>query len=495
MWIKLWTHRPYSPYLMYSTTISTVKKLQQIFPNNISTGGTYWENKQSEYFYVEKEIADAVEKLCAKGLKEPEFLFNVFKTAYQKAVAMQDFFEKIDLKNIESKPTEELLSYVYKFVEDFEEMYSFGCVPTLLGYKEENPLYQKMNEIMLEKTRNEPEKLADYLFALTSSPKLLLTQKNELEVLMLAKKARDNNAKTKQDLQKIYSIQLGELLEKYGHLSFDLCDVIMWDENYFADLVLEKIGLNLDEKIRELENYEESTEKHFQLTCEKLGFSEEEKRVFDLIRNIGYYKWAREHAFVKALYITKLVQDELGKRCGLTTLETKYLLASELRQAIVDPKKAKETAQKRFGNFLLMVSKKDGEAFFEGEKARQEYEKMVFLKQEINLQATSLRGTPACAGKVNGAVKIINSTSDVKKMRKGDVLVSVATNPDLLVAMKLAGAIVTSEGGITCHAAIVSRELRIPCVIGVKNASKILKEGELIQVDASKGVITRLQIN
>ena len=68
-------------------------------------------------------------------------------------------------------------------------------------------------------------------------------------------------------------------------------------------------------------------------------------------------------------------------------------------------------------------------------------------------------------------------------------MVSIATNPDIVPAMKKAGAIVTEQGGITSHAAIVSRELRTPCVIGTKIATKVLKDGMVVEVDANKGIV------
>ncbi len=74
----------------------------------------------------------------------------------------------------------------------------------------------------------------------------------------------------------------------------------------------------------------------------------------------------------------------------------------------------------------------------------------------------------------------------------GDILLSQATSPDLLPAMKKAAAIVTEQGGITSHAAIVSRELGIPCVIGTKIATKVLKDGDLVEVDANRGIVKKL---
>ena len=81
----------------------------------------------------------------------------------------------------------------------------------------------------------------------------------------------------------------------------------------------------------------------------------------------------------------------------------------------------------------------------------------------------------------------------MNKMNKGDILVSIATDPDIVPAMKKAAAIVTEQGGVTSHAAIVSRELRIPCVIGTKIATKVLKDNDLVEVDATKGIIKILK--
>ncbi len=104
-----------------------------------------------------------------------------------------------------------------------------------------------------------------------------------------------------------------------------------------------------------------------------------------------------------------------------------------------------------------------------------------------------LKGSVAFAGKAKGIVKIINRQEDMYKMKQGDVLVSAATTPSIVPAMKKAVAIVTDEGGLTCHASIVSRELGIVCVVGTKFATKILKDGDVVEVDAEKGIVTILK--
>ncbi|MBI5139959.1 MAG: hypothetical protein HZA94_00715 [Candidatus Vogelbacteria bacterium] len=101
----------------------------------------------------------------------------------------------------------------------------------------------------------------------------------------------------------------------------------------------------------------------------------------------------------------------------------------------------------------------------------------------------SITGEIACRGKVNGKVKILLTNKDIGKIEDGDILVSPMTRPDFLPAMKRADAFVTDEGGITCHAAIVSRELKKPCIIGTKIATQVLKDGDLVEVDAERGVV------
>lgn len=102
-----------------------------------------------------------------------------------------------------------------------------------------------------------------------------------------------------------------------------------------------------------------------------------------------------------------------------------------------------------------------------------------------------LTGSPASPGIASGHVKIINNPKHISKVHTGDVLVSIMTSPDFVPAMKRASAIVTDEGGQTSHAAIVSRELGVPCIVGTKEATKMLKNGDVVTVDGAKGLVYR----
>jgi pyruvate,water dikinase len=99
------------------------------------------------------------------------------------------------------------------------------------------------------------------------------------------------------------------------------------------------------------------------------------------------------------------------------------------------------------------------------------------------------KGLGASPGMASGTVKIVKDTDELDKVGNGDILVTVMTTPDMVPAMKRANGIITDEGGVTCHAAIVSRELGISCVVGTGDATKILKENEMVTLDGNKGIV------
>ena len=119
------------------------------------------------------------------------------------------------------------------------------------------------------------------------------------------------------------------------------------------------------------------------------------------------------------------------------------------------------------------------------------YEKEEEEEETEESREVLVKGLAASPGIGSGKVKVIFSVDELDKIKEGDVLVTTMTNPDMVPAMKRASAIVTDEGGMTCHAAIVSRELGIPCVVGTGNATEVLKDGMEVTVDGTRGVVYR----
>lgn len=117
-------------------------------------------------------------------------------------------------------------------------------------------------------------------------------------------------------------------------------------------------------------------------------------------------------------------------------------------------------------------------------------DKYLDLKKEIKkTQSKDISGNTAFPGKVKGKVVVYQSWTDTIELNEGDILVTGMTNPLMVPFIKKAGAIVTDEGGIICHAAIISREMKKPCITGTKNATQLLKDGDFVEVDANKGIV------
>lgn len=103
-----------------------------------------------------------------------------------------------------------------------------------------------------------------------------------------------------------------------------------------------------------------------------------------------------------------------------------------------------------------------------------------------------ITGTVAYPGKVVGKVRIVVNPREARNFCIGDILVTGMTRPEYLLLMKKAGAIVTDSGGMLSHAAIVARELKKPCIIGTKVATQALKNGDMVEVDANRGTVQKI---
>lgn len=108
---------------------------------------------------------------------------------------------------------------------------------------------------------------------------------------------------------------------------------------------------------------------------------------------------------------------------------------------------------------------------------------------EVLEEGKEIKGESASKGFVTGKVRLVLYKKQIGDVLPGEILVTEMTSPDFVLAMEKSSAIITDEGGITCHAAIVSREMNKPCVIGTKIATKVLKDGDIVEVDADNGII------
>ncbi|MCX6762863.1 MAG: PEP-utilizing enzyme [Candidatus Moranbacteria bacterium] len=134
-----------------------------------------------------------------------------------------------------------------------------------------------------------------------------------------------------------------------------------------------------------------------------------------------------------------------------------------------------------------------GSLYFNADNYKKNNKIRLFQGNETPAKGDLIRGQSASRGRVKGKAKIVFELIDLQKIKKGDILVAPMTTPDMIVALNIAIAIVTDEGGITSHAAIISRELKKTCVIGTKIATKLIKDGDIIEVDGNNGLVRILK--
>jgi len=164
----------------------------------------------------------------------------------------------------------------------------------------------------------------------------------------------------------------------------------------------------------------------------------------------------------------------------------------ELVKGIDYLKENKGKLKKRKKGFILLVPY-DGnvEAKYVSidDFKKQLNEHYMDTHKSTNSIDNEIKGQIGNRGNVKGVVRVVLNANKAENFNDGDILVTGMTRPEFVPLMKRASAIITDEGGITCHAAIVSRELDIPCIIGTKIATQVLKDGDEVEMDVDNGVV------
>lgn len=177
---------------------------------------------------------------------------------------------------------------------------------------------------------------------------------------------------------------------------------------------------------------------------------------------------------------------EAAHRLELTDREVYFMIQPEIVDALNGKTVSKEKLALR--NKLWVQSNHSGKTeIYEGVEAEKLMEQ--FAVPKIGEKKDNLKGTPACRGKVQGKAHVILLDKDFSEFKEGEILVSLQTMVHYLPIMKKSIAILTEFGGLTSHAAIVSRELKKPCVVGISGLIATVKTGDILEIDADKGIV------
>ena len=351
---------------------------------------------------------------------------------------------------------------------------------------------------------NFTNKLKSYLYSVCDSK----TQAEEMFQIFTTPSRKTIIAGEREDFLRIYEKykkslkakktfgELKQILEehsgKWGHLGYIYAGTVdpFGPEHYLNELKeLAETGVDGKKLLqKEIQQLIEAKKKQTRL-YKKLKMAVQYRRLFQTAQDFALSKLVRRHAQLLDLYLLhKTLLTEIAKRLALPRHIIQFMLKHEVKEALVDGKLDRKSLLQRFKHCAYFVENNFEKVYI----GAMEKKIRATVKIKIDKNINEFSGQTAQPGFAKGVVKIIFRAKDMSKMNKGDILVSIATDPDVVPAMKKAGAIVTEQGGITSHAAIVSRELGIPCVIGTKIATTVLKDGDLVEVDANKGIVRKL---
>lgn len=276
--------------------------------------------------------------------------------------------------------------------------------------------------------------------------------------------------------------------EKFGWMGRMYYDGSLINE---SDIILRLKNLlqkNCKNILSEIKLYAETKIKK---RCEAIKILGGGKEIKDLGELISIYLHLRSYRLDVFFMMNENViglLEAIAKGLDLTYFDLIYLTSAEILDGLkneLSKQKLGEVSKNRKIGYSVFVS---NNIPFWTEKSIKENKPDKRLGNKYS-SIKLLNGVCACAGNVRGLVRKIMTAEEITNMNSGDVLVTTMTMPSLMLAIEKASAIVTDEGGMLCHAAIISRELKIPCIIGTKIATQVLKEGDLVEVDADRGVV------
>ncbi len=295
----------------------------------------------------------------------------------------------------------------------------------------------------------------------------LLEENNESDsgklhfVLTEIKKRVEKGSLKKDSVE--FKKEIKKLIEKYEYLGTYLFTGVSYTEKDFV---------NMFDKIKPI------------VENKKIVFQDKLLiQLVDLLNIFSKNKFRRIEVINRSLFVIQPILIKMAEKGNLSWKTAKQFYVDEFMDYIKSG--YKNNISKTGFKTLNMIAEKDMQILSEDDTIKFEKEFVDTKSKIIN----EFNGVIAFHGIIRGIVKVVLSFDDFGKFQDDDVLVCSMTDPNFVPLMKKASAIITDTGGILCHAAIISRELGIPCIIGTKIATQVLKDGDLVEVDADRGIV------
>jgi len=449
-------------------------------------GNVYWKTK---------EILALEKKLLVREKRTPGFLKKLTEICYRDGDDLINYSLRLKKKDFSKFSNRELIQYLKIFTKKTLKTIKFLNIPLVI----ENFLNKELLDILSRRVKDQ-KLISDYFQLFIQPGKINFAPTENRAILKLVAEIQDNK-----NWQKIFKRdfkyfrkrikEIAALNKKINHyldqFAWLTCPYYLGRPVSLADVFYKIKNLLKEDCRKELTLLKKDLQK-VKLKCreimEKYKFNQSEKKFVGLVKEYVYLRTYRTDIYHYSGYNARGLIEEIGRRNGYSYLETVYLSYPELI-SIFKKKISKKILKERIKEYAAFVQG-NRQQNFSGLKLCA-FKKTV-IEARINLKENKLTGQIAYPGIGRGRVKIILERGQLNKVKNGDILVTSMTTPVFLPAMKRAAALVTDEGGILCHASIIARELKKPCLIGTKIATKVLRDGQLVEVDARAGVVRKL---
>lgn len=454
------------------------------------------ENSGIEWHHLPKNWQTGHLLLVKKIRQNPDFLKFAYKQMIVLAQRQIKYAQGIKTK-IYRTNNKLLFQYYQQFVKRNIELYQYGMVLPLLDFDKTTFLSDELQAI------SQKRKADKYFNLLTIPQRQTATKNQELELLGILGAVKRLNKCQKLFLSQATSQLIVEIKKQYPKIwqkiqahakkycwAYYVYEGPATDEKYFVALLQDfiKRRINPTKELAKDSKYQRQTINQQRAVLKTLRLNYYERQIAELAKDGVFYKAYRRELQSHSYYLIESLLSEIGRRLQLSLKQVRMLLPNEIGAALKNGVSFLEQIQDR-QKLLFFDYTASGKIICLSEaKARRYIEKNVIV-EKLDLKTDTFIGTSAFPGKVEGKVRIINFPDEMVKMVKGDILVATTTSPNLMPAIRMAKAIITEEGGLTCHAAIVARELRIPCVVGAKAVAHALKDDMMVEVDANKGIV------
>lgn len=418
-----------------------------------------------------KENYNACSKTVLKMIIDnPEKGIRLNKELLQKSDDFFDFAKKTRAMNLGKLSNDRLIKLLEDFYHKQALMHAMGWIGNVVDFVD-----SAFSNYLLKYLKNQGE-----VFSILTTPiEESFAQKEYLGYLKILNKIK------KEKLIK-------QQVEQFGWLGYGV-EGPGWKEEYYIDLLASLIRqkANPASLANKIKLEQEQTLKKQKSFIKSLKIDSKHQKLLEVAKGFVFTKGYRKDAMFHGFWCLEFLHREFARRTNLALKQVRYIYPWEYKKVMLEKEKWSAELNKRW-DYHICYSERGKHKILSGEKAKKFVASLNFEEKKIR-KARRLEGDCASPGKVRGVVAIVNTPAENKKIERADVLVSNMTNPDLMPAIRKAKAIVTDVGGLTCHAAIVSREFGIPCIIGTKIATQVLKDNSVVEVDATHGVVNLIK--